>query len=225
MKTHFVSSEKQNKKNCVLRKRQVMSKVKRLLFCVVAIVVLTKIFDIGFGNDSDEEHYFENGTSSFLRRSRNVMSMTKYLARKWSNKNQTYKRIVSTEIPENVRTHLEMIWKKNEVNTSIWLNYLPSGLPPLSDTYKPVFNDSDEYRCHKNGTGIKLLVVVSSGPRKSRLRINIRKTWGFYRILPNVKIVFFIGKTRHASVEEELQKENHYFKDIVRFNRFEKYIV
>lgn len=67
-----------------------------------------------------------------------------------------------------------------------------------------------------------MLIVVNSPPKNRRHRLNIRRTWGFYNSLPEVKIVFFVGKSGVLPIEEDLVNENRLFNDVIRVYRREK---
>lgn len=142
------------------------------------------------------------------------INLTANLVQKVANPIQT---------PPKMLKHLQELWKLNEHYTSEWLKVLPEGQPILGETYDAQFNDSDNYGCPMNGRGIKLLIIINSPPQNREHRLNIRKTYGFYKILPDVKIFFFIGDSDNPNIENKLKAEERLFNDIVRSKRKDRH--
>lgn len=119
--------------------------------------------------------------------------------------------------------YLEYVWAQNRANSSSFFTSLPKKQPLLSESYESLFNGSVEDRCPEQGAGIKLVIVVNSAPKNREHRLNIRKTYGFYKFFPEVRILFFIGKDGAQTTEQDLANENRLFNDIIRVNLRENY--
>lgn len=108
--------------------------------------------------------------------------------------------------------------KKAKVLQSKWLKYLATD--PLSETYKPQFKESRILLCDSS---VQIVLVIFSAPENKANRICIRKTFGFYKVLPELKIVFLVGKSKDQNVDQAFHRENLEFKDMVRINIQESY--
>lgn len=114
------------------------------------------------------------------------------------------------------------MWQDNSENADIWLKYLPSDRL-MKYMYNETFNYSEVHHCPNKGRGLQMIIIVHSAPKNFGRRLRIRQTWGFYKYIKTIKIMFFIGTSQNQTIEEKLQRENKMFNDIFRFNFTESY--
>lgn len=117
---------------------------------------------------------------------------------------------------------LRRAWERNSNSSKKWTQLVSQR--KLNETYTPFFNYSKEPLCYgSNDENLTLLILVHSAPKNSLRRMAIRKTWGFYKILPQIRLLFFIGRSGNFRIEKRLQTENEVFNDIIRFGFKENY--
>lgn len=109
--------------------------------------------------------------------------------------------------------------KKSKEFLMKWLKFLPKNR--LKDTYKPFFDNFKINLCPNKS--IQLIMVIISSPESMANRICVRKTWGFYKIKSQLKIVFLIGKSKSQKINYAVYKENKQFKDIIEIDLQENY--
>lgn len=111
------------------------------------------------------------------------------------------------------RFKIKRKFKKGKILQSKWLKYLPANL--IGETYVSQFKESKSLLCD---SAVQIFLVIFSAPENQANRICIRKTFGFYKIQPELKIVFLIGKSQDQNVDKASFRENLEFNDIITIN-------
>ena len=96
----------------------------------------------------------------------------------------------------------------------------------FSETGNFTFGINPRFVCKSvNKTSVDLIVVVISDIKNFLRRISIRNTWGSdaHESLPNVRLLFLVGKSLGASFQPQIEKESELFKDMIQANVKEVY--
>ncbi|KAL9928932.1 uncharacterized protein ACN427_008593 isoform 2-T3 [Glossina fuscipes fuscipes] len=79
------------------------------------------------------------------------------------------------------------------------------------------------YLCPKNGTKVKLLILITSALEHFDARLAIRQSWGHYGERRDVSIAFVLGRTADANVNKQLTEENSIYGDLIRGHYIDSY--
>uniref|UniRef100_A0A1A9W437 Galectin domain-containing protein n=1 Tax=Glossina brevipalpis TaxID=37001 RepID=A0A1A9W437_9MUSC len=77
--------------------------------------------------------------------------------------------------------------------------------------------------CPKNGTGLKLLILITSALEHSDARLAIRQSWGHYTERRDVSIAFVLGRTANQNLNKDLSEENSIYGDLIRGHYIDSY--
>ena len=74
-------------------------------------------------------------------------------------------------------------------------------------------------------TSVDLVVIVISNIRNFLRRMAIRNTWGsdVHESLPNVRLLFMVGRSMNGAIQSQIEKEAELFGDILQINVDETY--
>ncbi|KAJ8918739.1 hypothetical protein NQ315_015059 [Exocentrus adspersus] len=76
--------------------------------------------------------------------------------------------------------------------------------------------DVNSQICPDLGKNIKLLIAVTSAPSHESARLAVRETWGHFAIRKDIAIAFMLGATSNQSLNDQINKEQDLYGDIIR---------
>lgn len=80
-----------------------------------------------------------------------------------------------------------------------------------------------EELCENNGRELKLLVLITTAPDHEKHRTAVRQTWGHFALRKDVVMAFVIGRTTNADIQNNIDKENELYGDIIQSNFIDHY--
>jgi hypothetical protein len=74
------------------------------------------------------------------------------------------------------------------------------------------FNDV----CPQQGEGMKLMILVTSATSRVSRRKTVRSTWGSVASRQDIGLAFMLGITKNNSINEQIERENLLYGDIIQ---------
>ncbi|XP_015111303.1 beta-1,3-galactosyltransferase 1 [Diachasma alloeum] len=115
---------------------------------------------------------------------------------------------------------LKSVGPQSSANTLINLSRADSPLKYDKDSvgaiYQGGYDVTNAEKCPNNGEGVDLVILVTSRPSDPKPRTAIRQTWGSFGQRADVRILFILGTTEDAELEERLRDEQKLYGDVIR---------
>ncbi|KAG8230764.1 hypothetical protein J437_LFUL008846 [Ladona fulva] len=78
--------------------------------------------------------------------------------------------------------------------------------------------------CPDAGSGMRLLILVTSAPKHTDARMAIRQTWGHFGARRDVSVGFFVASSAEIERQHLLESESALYGDIIRANFLDSYV-
>ncbi|CAL4109887.1 unnamed protein product [Meganyctiphanes norvegica] len=101
------------------------------------------------------------------------------------------------------------------------INFL-KGKQKVGDLYESSFQIPNEDLCYRNGTELKVLILITSKPNHEKHRQGIRLTWGHFSARKDVAIAFVFGNSTLEN-QKILDKESDIYEDIIQGTFMDNY--
>ncbi|XP_046405932.1 beta-1,3-galactosyltransferase 5-like [Ischnura elegans] len=107
---------------------------------------------------------------------------------------------------------------------------MPSMTTPMargvitSSLYDAGFDTASTQLCEDAGSGMQLLVLVTSAPRHADARMAIRQTWGHYGVRRDMSIGFLVANPKDNETVRQLEAESALYSDIIRAKFVDSYV-
>ncbi|VEN57901.1 unnamed protein product [Callosobruchus maculatus] len=87
---------------------------------------------------------------------------------------------------------------------------------PAEMIYEAGHTDVNSQICPNLGKNLKLLIAITSAPSHEAARMAVRETWGHFTIRKDVAIAFILGVTSNQTLNNNIEKEQEIYGDIIR---------
>ncbi|KAG8235165.1 hypothetical protein J437_LFUL015205 [Ladona fulva] len=78
--------------------------------------------------------------------------------------------------------------------------------------------------CPDAGSGMRLLILVTSAPKNKDARMAIRQTWGNFGARRDVSVGYFVATSADLETQRLLESESALYGDIIRANFLDSYL-
>ncbi|XP_071442585.1 beta-1,3-galactosyltransferase 5 [Hetaerina americana] len=78
--------------------------------------------------------------------------------------------------------------------------------------------------CQDAGSGMQLLVLVTSAPRHADARMAIRQTWGHFGVRRDMSVGFLVASSKESDTHHLLEAESALYSDIIRAKFVDSYV-
>lgn len=126
--------------------------------------------------------------------------------------------------PKQTVTKKTTVVKKSNVasSSSLSINAL-KGRTKVGEKYESGFSVPHEELCINNGRDLKVLVLITTAPDHEKHRTAVRQTWGHFSVRKDVVMAFVIGRTTNVNIQNNIDKENEIYGDIIQANFIDHY--